>query len=112
MDVISDDSDCSSFSDFEDNNLNDQSLRQGLGEWANKFQVKQNAIDGLLELLKENGHPHLPTSARTLLQTARNIPVQTKSGMEYIYFPLASELLKNFKKYPIDVMNVTHLKFL
>ena len=91
FDVMGDDSDCSSFSDFEDNNLNDRSLRQGLGKWANKFQVKQNTIDGLLELVDENGHTHLPTSARTLLLTARSIHVQTKSGMEYIYFSLVSE---------------------
>ena len=69
--------------------------------------IKQNALDGLLGLLKQNGHPNLPSSARTLLKTSRNIPTQIKSGMEYIYFSLSDQLLKHFKQYPSDVVAKT-----
>jgi hypothetical protein len=104
LDEIRPDPYWSSESDSEDNNVNDGFLAEGLGNWANKFLIKRNALDGLLVLLKENGHPNLPVTARTLLQTERNITIQKKSGMEYIYFPLASQLLKHFKKYPPDTV--------
>ena len=99
---------CSSFSDSEDDDLNDDFLAGGLANWANKFLIKHNAIDGLLVLLKENGHPNLPVTARTLLQTQRNITIQKKPGMEYVYFPLASQLLKHLRKYPPDVVHRTN----
>ena len=41
-------------SDSEGDNLNDDFLAEGLGNWANKFLIKHNALDGLLVLLKEN----------------------------------------------------------
>ena len=78
--------------------------REGLVSWANKFMVKQNALDSLLCLLKDNGHSELPTCARTLLQTCRTVSIQSKSGMEYIYFPLATQLLKHFKGYPVEAV--------
>ena len=83
-------------SDSEDD-LNDESLQVELASWANEFPVKHNTMNGLLALLKKNGHPNLPSSARTLLGTTRSVSVQVKSGMDYIYLPLAAELLKHFK---------------
>ena len=94
--------DCSS--DSEDDILDDISLREGLVDWTNKFSIKQNALDGLLVLLKGTGHPDLPSCARTLLQTSRNIPIQRKSGMEYVYFPFAEQLLRHFKRHPIETV--------
>ena len=94
-------------SDSEDDKTNDDFLVEGLGNWANKFLVKHNALDALLVLLKKNGHPNLPVTARTLLQTKRNIPIEKKSGMEYVYFPLASQLLKHFRKYPSHIVGKT-----
>ena len=64
--------DGSSFSS-EDDNVNDDSLREGLVNWTNKFLIKQNALDSLLVLLKSNGHPDLPGCARSLLHTSRSI---------------------------------------
>ena len=95
--------DGSSFSS-EDDNVNDDSLREGLVNWTNKFLIKQNALDSLLVLLKSNGHPDLPGCARTLLHTSRSISIQKKSGMEYVYFPLAAQLLHHFKRYPAETV--------
>ena len=104
LDEIRPDPYSSSSSDSEDDDV----LAKGLGNWANKFLIKHNALDGLLVLLKENGHPNLPITARTLLQTERNITIQKKSGMEYVYFPLAGQLLKHLQKYPPDVVGRTN----
>lgn len=93
-----------SLSDLENDNSKD-SLQEGLVSWANKFMVKQNALDGLFCLLKNNGHSELPTCARTLLQTCRTVSIRSKSGMEYIYFPLATQLLKHFKGYPAEAVS-------
>lgn len=98
---------CSSDSEDDLLLLKDDCLEEGLAEWASKFLIKQNAVDSLLMLLKQNGHPNLPASARTLLKTTRDIAIQTKSGMEYVYFPVASELLKQFKKYPPAIVDKT-----
>ena len=73
---------CNSSSDSDDASLRDDSLREGLVNWTNKFSIKQNALDGLLGLLKHSGHPDLPGCARTLLRTSRTISIQQKSGME------------------------------
>ncbi|CAB4023105.1 Hypothetical predicted protein [Paramuricea clavata] len=62
-------------------------------------------MDSLLALLKKSGHPNLPSSARTLLGTTRSISVQVKSGMDYVYLPLAAELLKHFKRHPPNIVN-------
>ena len=95
-------------SDSDDDSSRDDSLRKGLVNWTNKFSIKQNAVDGLLLLLKRSGHPDLPGCARTLLQTPRTISIQKKSGMEYVYFPLAAQLLKHFKRYPAETVHEIH----
>lgn len=93
-----------SSSDSDDASLRDDSLREGLVNWTNKFSIKQNALDGLLGLLKHSGHPDLPGCARTLLRTSRTISIQQKSGMEYVYFPFATQLLEHFKRYPLETV--------
>ena len=93
--------DVSEASDSEvDSEVGDDLLTDKLAKWANNFQVKHNAVDSLLKILQESGHPNLPSSTRTLLNTARKVPVQIKSGMQYIYFPFANELIKNLSRYP------------
>ena len=91
-------------SDSDDESLRDDSLREGLVNWTNKFLIKQNALDGLLVLLKRSGHPDLPGCSHILLQTSRTISIQKKSGMEYVYFPLAAQLLEHFNRYPVETV--------
>ena len=81
--------------------VGDDFLTNKLANWANNFQVKHNAIDGLLKILQECGHPNLPSAARTLLNTARSVPVHIRSGMQYIYFSFAKELIKNLSTVPL-----------
>ena len=96
LEIISD-----SDSDEDSPNRN-SSLNDELVHWINDYQVKHNAADSLLKLLKENGHPELPGSARTLLHTAREVETQVKSGMDYIYFDIKSELVKHLNMYSLE----------
>ncbi len=89
------DSDVQSNEEVEDNSLQDELIT-----WINAFQIKHNAVDSLLKVLKGHGHPELPKTARTLLRTARNVEIQMKSGMEYVCFPLRAEILKQLRRYP------------
>lgn len=63
-----------------------------------KFWVLHNSIismrcmDGLLEILRTNGHPELPKSYRTLLSTPRNIELATFGDSKYWYRGLADSL--------------------
>ncbi|XP_046855469.1 uncharacterized protein LOC124448497 [Xenia sp. Carnegie-2017] len=60
---------CSVSSDFEDDSLK-VSFQDGLIDWVNEYSIKQNAVDVLLDLNKDNGHPNLPSCACTLLHTS------------------------------------------
>lgn len=88
-----------SSSDSEDSN-SEENLHICLVKWVNDYQIKHNAVDSLLKILIQSGHPNLPASARSLLKTDRCVPTEVKSGMEYIYFPIKEELLKHFMRYP------------
>lgn len=57
-------------------------LKDKLRFWAISFQVKQNAVNALLSILKENNpQADLPVDARTLLQTPRKCQL-VPGGME------------------------------
>lgn len=64
----------------------DDFLTDKLANWANNSQVKHSAIDGLLKILQESGHPNLPSATRTLLNTARSVPVHIRCNI--FTFPL------------------------
>ncbi|CAC5384268.1 unnamed protein product [Mytilus coruscus] len=65
------------------------SIVEELKVWANKFEIKQNALDDLLKILKGKGFEDvLPTCARTLLKTPRTVVMNTVSDMHYYHFGL------------------------
>ena len=67
--------------------------------WVNEYKIKHNRVDSLLKILKDSGHDQLPGLGRTLIKTARYVPLTEKSGMDYIYFPVKEELMGQFLKY-------------
>lgn len=77
-------------------------LEEGLASWVNEFQVKHNATDAILKLLKTHGHDSLPSTARTLLKTTKHVSTQLKSGMEYIYLGVKEQLLKKLASYSLE----------
>ncbi|XP_069192203.1 uncharacterized protein [Procambarus clarkii] len=78
----------------------DKSLSDVLLVWVNKYGITHNAIDNLLKKLRKQGHADLPKTARSLLNTVKHIPTETKSGMMYIYLGLEEEMLKTLRLYP------------
>ena len=77
----------------------DQPLSFGdeLVMWINNHQIKHNAVDKLLKLLQRHGHDELPSTARTLLHTTKDVQVTQVSGMDYIYLGLDEQLIKAYK---------------
>ena len=75
-----------------------ESLGENLAMWVNQNQIKHNATDILLKLLQRHGHPDLPASARTLLQTVKNVEIRQISGMEYYYFGIDDQLVNEVRK--------------
>lgn len=66
----------SSASDLEEqaeDDSRDVSLAKELSTWASEYQIKHNALDNLLKLLQRHGHNELPSTARTLLHTPRQL---------------------------------------
>uniref|UniRef100_A0A7M5XM50 Uncharacterized protein n=1 Tax=Clytia hemisphaerica TaxID=252671 RepID=A0A7M5XM50_9CNID len=47
--------------------------------------ITRNASDGLLALLKKNGHESLPKSTQTLLKHLFKLQISDKCGGDYIY---------------------------
>lgn len=80
------------------------SLRNFLQHWALKHQIQHSALDDLLVGLKANGHPELPSTARTLLSTPRDIRSTTVSGMEYVHFGLRRTLEGQLNQYPGEAL--------
>lgn len=75
-------------------------LRYSLAWWANECHVKHNAVDAVLKILREHGHPELPKTANTLLEACRRVDFEERSEMKYIYFNVKDQLLKHLKMYP------------
>ncbi len=81
-----------------------QMLSDRLAQWTNQFQIKHNAVDSLLNILRENGHTELPKTARTLLATCGRVDWEVKSGMKYIYMGCKEQLIQHLKMYPSSVL--------
>ena len=98
-----------SSSDSEREDKVDLSLCQGLVEWINRHSIKHTAADDLLKLLKTHGHESLPSSARTILKTDRQVTTEDKSGMKYVYLGLETSVVKHFDKYPLEIKQQTNV---
>lgn len=85
-------------------------LREHLSEWACMFQVKHNAVDALLNILRRHGHAELPHTARTLFGSEKHYELTIKDGVESVQFSVADQLSKYLSKYPAAVTD--HLESL
>src|SRR6218665_3946634 len=87
----------SSVSDSE--HWDDGVLADSLAAWAIEFSVKQNAIDKLLNILQLAGH-RVPSTARSLLKTAKHVSISEKSGMQYVYLDVKKQLQRFVETIP------------
>ncbi|MGH0151617.1 UNVERIFIED_CONTAM: hypothetical protein FKN15_037057 [Acipenser sinensis] len=92
----------SSEDDTDDTEKEEKSLVEDIASWMTTNQIKHNAADDLLKLLIKHGSTDLPSSARTLLETPKNVQVEMKSGLEYVYLGVGELLIKNLDKYPSE----------
>ncbi len=69
-------------------------LSEELRELATEDGIKRETLSKMLKILRRHGHEELPQTARTLLQTPRNITAAEKCGGKYIYFGLREGILR------------------
>lgn len=70
-----------------------------LRNWVNTYEIKANAADSLLKLFKQNWHPNLSRSSRTLLKTPREVDIIKVSNMDYFYLGMETMINNALKKY-------------
>lgn len=72
------------------------SRRKKLAKWAVEFTIKQNALDNLLVMLRNDfGGTELPKSGKYLVKTPKEKPLIKKVGDgEYLHFGLKNQLVK------------------
>ena len=87
--------------DSENDTLNDTILAYHLSSWVSQFNIKQNAVDKLLRILQQAGH-RLPSTARSLMKTSREVTTTVKSGMQYLYLDLVKKLQSLFRHLSAD----------
>lgn len=82
-------------SDDNDDVIKDDGLSSKLAAWAVPvaFQIPQNAVSSLLEILNIY-HPKLPRDSRTLLRTPRHCDVKEIAGGSYTHLGIKSSLVR------------------
>ncbi|KAL1279587.1 hypothetical protein QQF64_026260 [Cirrhinus molitorella] len=76
-------------------------LSEELKKWIIGYNIKHNAADALLKILRDQGHTHLPSTAKTLLKTD---PVESQivSGVECVTFGVTKQLIMCLNRYPYN----------
>ena len=90
-----------SSSESDEDQLSGDTLKQGLALWVNECSIPHSAVNKLLQLLQCAGHK-LPSTATSLLETIKEVPVTTKSNMDYVYFNTEKQLTNFYSSLSID----------
>lgn len=94
----SDSSDPSGSSDSNNEvEVNTRNLLPDLAKWALTNNLSHSALNGLMEVLRENVDQELPKDARTVLNTPRQVSFCKKCGGEYIYLGIKEGILRQPK---------------
>ncbi len=76
-------------------------LAEELKKWICGYNIKHNAADALLKILRNQGHKHLPCTAKTLLKTD-HVESQKVSRVECVKFGVTEQLIMCLNRYPYD----------
>ena len=69
-----------------------ETLEKELSGWAIKGCLPRDQLSSLLKILKRHNNTDLPSDARTLLKTPRDIAVSSNGGGDYVYIGIAANL--------------------
>ncbi|XP_041835337.1 uncharacterized protein LOC121636092 [Melanotaenia boesemani] len=72
------------------------SFEDDLRQWATEHKVTHRALNGLLSILRKQGHP-LPVDCRTLLATPLQNTTESKCGGYYKYYGLEKGISENLR---------------
>jgi len=96
----SDYSDSDSDSDVNGNgNGNEGDLVSNLATWTIRQNISHSALNGLMSILRQSVSKDLPSDARTVLKTPRNVLVNSKCGGEYVYLGIKSGILQQQEQF-------------
>lgn len=86
-------------------------LEQDLVQWACKHNITHSAVSDLLKMLQSHNFD-VPACAKTLLKTPKDIPVQQRSGGDFVYLGLKNGLTSMLHLHSCNpsVSNVSVLK--
>jgi len=82
-------------SDMDESNANPENFAE-LKKWVNEYNIKNNAADKLLKILRDQG---LPSTTKTLLKTD-HVESQMVSGVECIKLGVTEQLIMCLNRYP------------
>ncbi|RZF37146.1 hypothetical protein LSTR_LSTR015336 [Laodelphax striatellus] len=86
----------------------EKSFGTELASWAVSNRINHSSLTSLLKLLKINGHPDLPSDARTLLGTPRNTSIREVCPGEYWHYGIENALIRNLND--INLENLVHIE--
>lgn len=89
---------------LENQNDDHIGLNSKLSEWALRHNITHSAITDLLQILKPNS-PTLPTNARTLLHTPRELTIHKVEPGKYYHFGFKDCLVKLLKFRECEFLN-------
>ena len=103
------DMDTVSLENSDNNEMATDNLAEEFKKWISVYNIKHNAADALLKILRDQGHEDLPSTAKTLLKTKR-IESQMVSGVECVNFGVMEQLITCLNRYPCDVIDITEIE--
>lgn len=72
----------------------DSNFLSELSSWSISQNISHIALNGLLKILRKHMDSNLPSDARTVLKTPRQVPVTNKCGGEFVHLGIKSGIMR------------------
>lgn len=83
----------------------EKSFQEKLMFWADEYNIEQNSLTALLNILKSEGHKNLPYDGRTLMKTPRSTIIHESSGGHYFHYGLQNAIIDQLKRFNVHKFN-------